>query len=337
MLKSAIETLMKGDHLSDALCKDAIEEILSDDGNPLQIAAFLVLLRRKPETVSELSSIVEILREKMIPLPIREPALDMVGTGGDGYHTVNISTGSAILARSVGVKIVKHGNRRVSSLAGSADVLEAFGIDIDISSQKAAAIFEKIGITFCYFPNFHPDTLKLRALRQSLNVPTTFNFLGPLLNPAPKTHLILGVSDETLLPTMAEALKRLNPLKSFVVHGNGLDEISTVGPVTLFEVSNHNITSHRLDPKTYGFSYCKISDLEGGDAKKNASLLTEVFQGKEGPITDTLILNAAVAVYLYGLSASIEEAIPLVRKSQKEGDALNILNQWKACSHESTT
>jgi len=334
MLKQCIEILMRKENLESGLCHQAINEMLSPTQNPLQIAAFLVLLRAKPETAEELSAIVTVLRQKMIVIPTKHTVLDIVGTGGDGFNTVNISTGSAILAASCGIKVAKHGNRAVSSLAGSADVLEALGVVTDLTPEKVSASLDEIGIGFCFSPNFHPVTHQLRALRKNLNVPTSFNLLGPLLNPAHAAHLVLGVLDETLLPIMAKVLRLMGTGRSVIVHGCGLDEISCVGPSKMIEISAEENIESIIDPTDYGLSYCDISDLQGGTAAMNAELLLNALAGKHKGITDTLILNAAVALYLYGLSPSIKEAVPTVSHQLYSGAALKLLKNWIEFSHE---
>ncbi|MCL5272295.1 MAG: anthranilate phosphoribosyltransferase [Gammaproteobacteria bacterium] len=236
-LKLSIEKLMHGENLDSELCYAAINELLDPNKNPLQAAAFLVLLRSKSETPQELVAIVNCLRQKMIKVPTQHRVLDIVGTGGDGQNTVNISTGSAILAASCGIKVAKHGNRAASSLAGSADVLEALGVNIQLTPEKVAESIDKIGIGFCYSPNFHPVTKELKLLRKQLNVPTSFNLLGPLLNPANAQHLLLGVMDNNLLSKMATVLQQLYCSRSMLVHGQGLDEISCVGPAQIVELN----------------------------------------------------------------------------------------------------
>lgn len=334
ILKKCIEKLMRGEHLIDALCQRAMDAILQPEANPLQIAAFLVLLRNKRETSEELFVIANALRSKMIPVPTNHPVLDIVGTGGDGAHTVNISTGSAILAASSGIKIAKHGNRSVSSLTGSADVLEALGVNIALSPEKISKSIDQLGIGFCYSPYFHPATQKLKDLRQQLAVPTTLNYLGPLLNPVSTAHIILGVADATQLSTMAEVLMRMNTRRSVMVHGMGLDEISCVGPASIIEIHNHTKTEYTLDPKDLGLSYCNIAELQGGDAKTNAKILLDTFKGKKGPIADTLILNVAMALYIYGSYPSIREAFSYARENLANGNALTLLNNWIEFSHD---
>jgi anthranilate phosphoribosyltransferase len=338
MLKTSIEKLVRREHLDRLSCEIALEEMLSPDANPIQTAVFLALLRSKSETADELTGMLSVLKQKMVALQIPHKVLDIVGTGGDGAHTLNISTGSAILAASCGIKIAKHGNRAVSSLAGSADVLEALGVNIDLTPEKIVASIDKIGIGFCFSPHFHPAMRTLRDLRKQLNIPTTFNLLGPLLNPAHPAHFLLGVFDASLLPLMAETLKTTGTERSFVVHSEGLDEISCIGPAHIFEITPTDVKEFTIDPKKLGFSECRLSDLQGGNAKDNAQRLLEVFSGKNmkknQAIADTLILNAAVALYLYGLHPSITSAIPHAQENLHHGAALTLLKNWIDYSHD---
>ncbi len=334
ILKSCIEQLMRGENLKNSVCQQVLDEMLDPEINPLQIAAFLVLLRAKQETADELVAIVNALRNKMIVVPTEHAVLDIVGTGGDGLNTINISTGSAILAASCGIKVAKHGNRAVSSLTGSADVLEALGINIHMTPDLIGQSIDKIGIGFCYSPSFHPMTQALRDFRKKLNVPTTFNMLGPLLNPTHAAYIVLGVSNEKLLPIMADVLIQTGCDRSIVVHGMGLDEISCVGRAKVIEINKNQKIEYSIDPLDYGLSRCQISDLRGGDAKLNAQLLLEAFEGNRGPIADTLILNAAVALYIYGLYPSITDAVVYASHTLYSGAALTLLNNWKIFSHE---
>ena len=298
-------------------------------------SVFIVGRETRKETVEELVAAINVLREFMLPVKVSGAHLiDIVGTGGDGFHTINISTGSAILAASCGVKVAKHGNRSVSSLTGSADVLEALGVNIQLSPNKISQCIDEVGIGFCYSPNFHPMTQALRSFRKQLNLPTTFNLLGPLLNPANAAHILLGVMDEALIPIMADVLIQTGNKRSIIVHGSGLDEISCVGPVKMIEVNGNEKIESILDPLDFGFARCTIGDLRGDEAKINAQLLLDTFKGKRGPIAETLILNAAVALYLYGTHTSIAEAISQVSDHLYAGSALILLNRWIEFSNE---
>ncbi|MCR9191320.1 MAG: anthranilate phosphoribosyltransferase [Gammaproteobacteria bacterium] len=332
-LKEGIETLMSGHNIEHAACRHLLGELLNPQTPPPQIAAFLVLLRAKPETAAEIAGMVMALKEKMTPMPMTARVLDIVGTGGDGARTVNISTGSAILAASCGVQIAKHGNTAVSSQAGSADLLAALGIVIDASPDTIKRSIHDIGIGFCFAPRFHPAMRALRALRQQLNVPTTFNLLGPLLNPANPAHHVLGVYDVSILRLMAEALQYLGTQRSLVVHGHGLDELTCIGPVTMLEVTPTTCQEILFDPQEYGFPRCTVADLRGGSAATNAQILKDVFCGKRSQslqaVANALIVNAAMAVYIYGLQPTIATAIVYAKEQLLNGAAMGVLNAWR--------
>lgn len=334
MLKESIEKLMRGEDLPSNLCKQVLDELLDPSVNQMQVAAFLVLLRAKTETAEELSAIVKSLREKMIVVPTKHDVLDIVGTGGDGFNTVNISTGSAMLAASSGIKVAKHGNRSVSSLTGSADVLEALGVNIQLTPEQVSKSIDQVGIGFCYSPNFHPMTQALRRLRKELNVPTTFNLIGPLLNPANASHIVLGVLNESLVPVIADVLIKTNTKRSVIVHGMGLDEISCAGSTKAIEVNGDDKEEYTINPLDYGFARCSISELRGGNPHENAEILLSIFKGKHGPIAETLILNAAVAMYIYGLHPSIGEAVSHASDKLYSGDVYTLLNNWIEFSHD---
>jgi len=327
MLKTYIEKLMAGKSLTEMEAQTAVNKILNG-ANPSQVAAFLVLLRAKKETTDEILGIVRGMRERMVTLPITTPVLDIVGTGGDGANTINVSTGAAILAASCGVKVAKHGNRSVSSQCGSADVLETLGVNINLSPEKVTKCIEEVGIGFCFAPNFHPAMKSIKEIRKSLAVPTCFNMVGPLLNPAKAAYLLIGVFNEELMHLIAKVVFELGTQRSLVFHGNGLDELSCIGSANVLEISISGIRPKVLDPEYFGFSRCEVGDLKGGSAKENAMILLDVFNGKPGAIADTLIFNAAVAIYIYGITQSIEQAIVMVKDNIKTGKVINLLNKF---------
>jgi anthranilate phosphoribosyltransferase len=334
ILKKCIEKLMHKQNLSSEECKQVINEIIIEDTNVLQIAAFLVLLRAKPETPDEIVGIVKTLREIMTRVPIMDKLIDIVGTGGDSAKTINISTGSAILAASCGAKVAKSGNRASTSQCGAADVLEQLGISLAISGEKIAAGIDQFGIGFFFSPNFNPAMQYLRNLRKQLNVPTTFNLIGPLLHPAQATHYLYGVYDEKLLEVIAEVTYRLGVERALIVHGNGLDEISCLGLTKAIEVTQNGIKKLIIDPVQLGFNICHLADIQGGTAELNAKLLLDALSGKSSAIADTLILNAAVALWVYGMYPSITDAIPHIKENISNGNALKLLKRWVEYSNE---
>ncbi|MBX3719803.1 MAG: anthranilate phosphoribosyltransferase [Parachlamydiales bacterium] len=328
MLNQVLEKLLNSQNLTFTESRLAIDEILTD-ADPHQTAAFLALMRAKGESVEELSGVIAAMRSCMTPVPLSCPVLDIVGTGGDGAHTVNISTGAAILAAACGVKVAKHGNRSVSSQSGSADVLEALGIEIHKKPDEIKALIEEIGISFIFAPDYHPAMLKIKEVRKRLKVRTLFNLIGPLLNPASPDYLMIGVADPQLLKTMAQILLSQKVKRALVFHGAGLDELTTIGPAEILEVSEEGIKAFHLDPQELGFAPCAVDDLKGADAMTNAQVLIDVLKGKAGPIADTLILNAAVAVYLYGIAPTVKQAVQIVKECIQNNKAIEQLNLWR--------
>jgi len=328
MLKEMIEKLMLRQHLTYQESALSIQEMVQC-GNAPQIAAFLTLMRSKGETVDELYGVITAMRQLMRSLKVPGPLLDIVGTGGDGAHTVNISTGAAILTASCGVKVAKHGNRSVSSRCGSADVLESLGINIQMAPEKIAECLNTIGIGFMFAPCFHPAMHVLKEVRGQLRVRTIFNLIGPLLNPAAAEHLMIGVCNEKLVELIAEVLFRLGTRKSLVFHGNGLDELSCIGPAKAIEVTQEGMKAIEINPKKLGFSACKSEDLCGGDAAYNANLLMRAFGKENSLIKDTLVLNAAVAMQIYGAAETVEEGIAKANEAIKNNCPLQLLKEWR--------
>jgi len=328
MLKQTLEKLCMRIDLSSKESKSALQAIFGG-ANSYQTAAFLMLMRSKGETVEELFGMIEGMKELMVRVSVKNPLLDIVGTGGDGAHTLNISTASAILAASCGVKVAKHGNRSVSSLCGSADVLEALGIDIIASKESVARSIEELGIGFLFAPEYHPALKQLKELRKGLGTRTLFNLIAPFLNPASPEHFMIGVYREELLETAAELLARLNTRRSLVFHGNGLDELTCLGPVQAIEVSDGELRPCTLDPEKFGLRRCCLEDLKGKDAVYNAQKIREAFNGEESPFAETIALNAGVAMHLYGKTSSIQEGIAEAKRHLQEKKASELLNRWR--------
>ena len=327
MLKNNIEKLIVGKNLSREEAMQAFVEIFNDV-NPYQTSAFLSLMRAKGETPEEILGVVDAMRSSMVNLDLDFPVLDIVGTGGDCVNTINISTGAGILAASCGVKVAKHGNRSVSSKCGSADVLESLGVNIQCTPQKTAKCIEEVGFGFCFAPLFHPGLAKLKEVRKGLGIPTLFNILGPLLNPAAAEYLMIGVFNEGLVDLLSNViainykLSTINCIKkALVFHSSGLDELGCISPAAVIEVTPAGKKRCILDSSDYGFKRCKVEDLCGGTPDENANILKSVFDGKQGAVADTLIFNAAVALYVYGKSESIEQAVGAVKERIKNGEA----------------
>ncbi|PCH57749.1 MAG: anthranilate phosphoribosyltransferase [Legionellales bacterium] len=328
MLKHCINQLIAKKDLTTDEINAVMQEVLSSD-NTAQVAAFLVLLHAKGETDIEIAGIANFMQDNMLEVITKDPVLDIVGTGGDKTNTINISTGSAILAASCGVKIAKHGNRNVSSLCGSADVLEKLGVNIDLNPQQVASCITNVGMGFCYAPNFHPAMRALKKIRTQLGVSTSFNLMGPLLNPARAKYLMIGVFKPELLKLMAKVLIRMQVKHAMLFHSAGMDEITCAAKVDMLEVVNGTIKPLTLDAKEFGLKRCSMNDLKGGDKTTNASLLKKAFLSAYGEcpaIQDTLILNAAVANYIYGLTPSIGMGVQLAKDNLATGAAYRMLD-----------
>ncbi len=321
-----LQKLLNKQELSEAEIKKTLKEIITHK-NVEKNTSFLRLLRQKTETASELKAFIDFFRAQMIPISIEEDVLDIVGTGGDQKNTVNISSAQAIAASSVGVKVLKHGNRSASSLSGSADVMESMGIDIHMKEQKLIRSIDQVGIGFAFAPNFHPALKEVKDLRKMIGSATTFNLIGPLLNPASPSFMMIGVYDESLLELFANTLKEMKVKRAFVFHGaEGLDEITTLGPSKVFEITDNKIHSFILDPKDFGFEYGKLQDLQGFSPEENGKKIQEALQGKEGALRDTLILGAGCALYVSEKVKTIQEGVDVARKNI--GKAKDVLDKW---------
>jgi len=324
VLKKMIQQLMDHQELTRTAAYQALSEILAGAPNE-QIAAFLVLLHAKGETPAEMEGLIKAMLERMKTVKIEGPILDIVGTGGDAANTVNISTAASLLAAACGARVVKHGNRSVSSRCGSADVLESLGFRLDSTPQEVIHDVKRRRFAFCFSPNFHPAMEVLKNIRSALGVRTSFNLLGPLLNPARAQHLLIGVFSPHYLDLLADTLLRLKVEHAMLVHSCGLDEISLLGPTDLVEVIHNKKCYRKLDPKEFGFQYCTLAEIQGGDIQQNTAILKRVFRGGPGPIADTIILNAAVGLYVSGTVSTIELGIERAAKVLRAGNVLEIM------------
>jgi anthranilate phosphoribosyltransferase len=273
----------------------AMNEIMEGAASPAQIAGFGVALRAKGETAEEMSGLAASMLEHATPISIAGPVTDVVGTGGDGALTINVSTTAAIVAAAAGVRMVKHGNRAASSASGSADVLEALGVVIDLPPSATEELFGEIGVAFLFAAMYHPSLRHAGPVRRDLGVPTAFNYLGPLTNPARPSSLAVGVADPQMGPVLAQVYAARGST-ALVFHGEGLDELTTTGPSTVWIAADGCVSATEFDPAALGLPRSSVSDLRGGDPAHNASVVRSLLAGETGPVRDIVLLNAAAAI-----------------------------------------
>ena len=334
MIASLLGKLIKGDSLTFTEMQGAMGGILEGQWTPAQIAAFLVALRIKGETASEIAAAVSALREKATLVPTSaKPLIDTCGTGGDHSGTFNISTAAAIVAAGGGVAAAKHGNRAISSACGSANVLEALGVRLDLTPEQVGECVDKCRIGFLFAPKLHGSFKHVAPVRAELGQRTIFNLLGPMLNPARAKRQLIGVYDLNLTRILAEVLSELRSEHVMVVAGtDGLDEISMAAPTKVAELKNGEILEYILNPQDLGFSLCSLADLKGGDATVNAAIIRGVLEGKPGPALDIVLINAGAALYVGGLSPDLQGGVALARKSIESGAARKTLEAWISLS-----
>ena len=349
-LKPYIETLIAGDrHLTADETFNAFSVILTENPPQCQVASLLTLLRARRETPQEIAGMVRAMNAACHAVKFGDDKklLDIVGTGGDGADTINISTASVVLAAACGATVAKAGNRSVSSCCGSADVLEALGVQVDLNPTQVVDCVEQCGIAFLFAPINHPAMKAVAPIRKQLGIRTCFNILGPMTNAASAQRAVIGVFDGDLLPLMADTLKEVGRVDhAVVIHGVGLDEISPLGPATIVEIKNtapageprtYTTRTFEFDPLTVNIPRCKVEDLKGGDPVQNAKEFEMVLQGGEYDTNakkDAIVLNAGVGCYVYGLTDTIEEGCALAKKTLIEGKGAEVLQKWKTISKE---
>lgn len=328
VLQQYINKLLKHHDLTFEESATSGRELLTS-ANEVQIAGFLALLTAKGETIDELVGLVTAIRENAIKLSIDYPTLDIVGTGGDSASTLNISTASCLLAAACGIPVLKHGNRAVSSRSGAADVLEVLGYPISLSSEEIKRALKQDNFAFCFAPNYHPLLAHVREIRKNLGFATVFNLLGPLLNPVGLDYMLIGVYDKSKLELIANALCKLGTKCSIVFHGNGLDELTCLGIIDAYLIKDNKVIPFNIDPQKFGLEKCSLDDLRGEDAVYNSRVIEQTLSGTKTGLTDTLLLNVAVALFIFGKVTSIEDGIKAVRQRISEGNIIrhNRLNE----------
>jgi anthranilate phosphoribosyltransferase len=334
-MQEFLNRLVRGESLSEGDAADAMRLIFEGDATPVQIAGFVVALRMKGETVEELTGFARAARALATPIDAGEGLLDTCGTGGDGLLTFNISTLSAIVAAAAGARVAKHGNRAASSACGSADVLEALGVKIDLAPEGVVRCIAEAGIGFLFAPHFHPSFRHAAVPRKELGVRTVFNVLGPLCNPAGARRQSLGVADADLAAKMAACLQRLGVERALVFHGgDGMDELSLSGPSRVLDVTPGGVHEYDVDPAELGFQRAPAEALRGGDAAVNAELAHRLLQGEQGPRRDAVLLNGAAALQAAGLAGDFRDGIGIAGEAIDSGAAGAVLERWVKVSQE---
>lgn len=333
-----IETLTNGLDLGSSSAQWAMNQILQGTTDISQIKEFLLALKAKGETAEEVTALVGAMYQHSAPINITERAVDTVGTGGDGFNTINISTTAAIVAAAAGAKVLKHGNRAASSKSGSADLLEALGVNIDLVGEGVETVFREVGIGFCFAPKFHPAMRFAAPARKELGIPTIFNILGPLANPAKPKAAAIGVANDRAHLLMAQVLSAKG-VDGFVFRGDdGLDEISLATTTSVLIIGQGEVSSGLIDPTEFGISKAPISDLVGGDAQFNANVSRAIFSGDHGAPRDAVALNAAAAIAAFrgefakSLSERMQEGYQAAIKAIDSGAATQLLSNWVAAS-----
>lgn len=329
-LQPYLNQTIDGKNLTEKDAQDAMDCIMSGEATNAQIASFLTALRMKHETIEEITGFAKAMRKKATAFPELPGALDLVGTGGDLANSFNISTTSALVAAGAGAHVAKHGNRSVSSKSGAADVLEALGVQLNLSSKQAAECFHSCGITFLFAPVFHGSMRFAAVPRKEIGVRSVFNILGPLCNPANAEYLLLGVYDPALMEPLAHVLRNLGVKHALLIHGDdGLDELSISSTTSICEMHNNTIQSYILDPRDYGLPLAEKEEIVGGSALENARITQDILNGKQGAQRNIVLLNAGCALYVCGIAQTIAEGIHLAEKSIDSGAALAKLEELK--------
>ena len=322
MIREAIDAVVRRQDLSLEDSAQAMNEIMMGEATPAQISAFITGLRMKGETVDEITGMARTMRGQSLHVETAGDLVDTCGTGGDGRGTINVSTAAAIVTAATGVKVAKHGNRAASGQCGSADVLEAMGVKIDLAPDGVKQCIDEEGFGFMFAQTFHPSMRHAGGPRREIGIRTVFNILGPLTNPAGAQGQVLGVADETIGEKMAEVLGSLGTRRAMVVYGmDGLDEISIGAPTQVWELAEGKVSSYIIAPEDAGLNRASVDEILGGTVETNADRLTRVLSGEIGPALDVVLLNAAAALMVGGTVSTFREGVDQARKAVVEGRA----------------
>ena len=338
MILESLKKVVEREDLSAEEAFMTMDGIMSGKATDAQIAAFLTALRLKGETVAEITGFARAMREKVSPVKVRgqvdasisgtdrEALVDTCGTGGDVSNTFNISTATAFVVAGAGIPVAKHGNRSVSSLCGSADVIEALGVSIELPPEQVGQCIDEVGIGFLYAPLLHKAMKYVMTARREIRIRTVFNILGPLTNPAGASAQVVGVYQEGLTEVLARVLNELGSRRAFVVHGlDGLDEISASGESKVSEVKGGHVSTYRVSPEDFGLRRSRLSDLQGGNAAENAQIIRSLLSGEEGPKRDVVLMNASLAIAAGGKANDFNEGVKIAAQSIDSGAAMEKL------------
>lgn len=334
MIQQAVYDVLAGKDLSRAETREVMLEMMEGKTSDAQMGALLAALRMKGETIEEITASAQVMREKCVKIRPQGDVLDIVGTGGDELFTFNISTVASFIVAAGGVPVAKHGGRSVSSKCGSADVLEALGVNIMLTAEQNEQVLNETGMCFMLAQTYHSAMKHVAPVRKQLGVRTIFNILGPLANPAGATLQLLGVYDENLVQPLASVLQNLGVKRAMVVHGHdGLDEISMTTTSTICEVADGRINSYFISPGQFGFTRCKQEDLRGGDPAENAQIARAILSGVKGAKRDTVVMNAACCLYMGKNDITMRECVALAGQLIDSGKAMNQLERFIAATN----
>ena len=322
MIKEAIAKAVKREDLSEQMMEQVMNEIMDGEATDAQKASFLTAMSMKGETIDEITTAAKVMRNHCERFLNDMDVLEIVGTGGDGSNTFNISTLASIVVSAAGVPVAKHGNRAASSKCGTADCLEALGVKLDVAPARSAQILQENNLCFLFAQKYHPAMRFVGSVRKEMGIRTIFNILGPLANPAGATMQLLGVYSEELVEPLARVLSNLGVKKAMVVYGtDSIDEISMSAPTKVCEIMNGNFSCYEITPEQFGFKRCNKDELVGGTPEENAQIARDILSGAEGPKTDAVIMNAGAALYIANDDMSFEKALDVARQTLKSGEA----------------